>query len=290
MKRALSVFGASLLLASLLLASCGGGAGARDEAADALNTAKPQSTVKLCFIHHSTGSDWIRTGGGKLGTALNANNYFVTECDYGWNADPGDGLGDCTDTVDWPAWFTDAKMPYVYANEAHYDYDNTIDEPAGENTIVVFKSCFPNSEVGVSIEDEKGVYESILGYFGRHQEKMFVLIVPPPEISIESAALTRELSNWLVDREDGWLSSYGFHNVYAFNYYNILTDPDNHHRVNASNREENVVAASPADAERANELYYYAGSDDHPTADGHLKATDEFIPLLNAWYNNYRGR
>ncbi len=74
---------------------------------------------------------------------------------------------------------------------------------------------------------------------------------PPPEISGESAALARERSNRLVDREAGRLSSYGSRNVNAFNHYNVLTDPHNRHRANAANEEENVVAGSPADAERA---------------------------------------
>jgi hypothetical protein len=149
----------------------------------------------------------------------------------------------------------------------------------------MFKSCFPNSEVGNSIEDEKNIYNEILGYFLLHKDKLFILIIPPPEIIIESSSLTRELSNWLVNRETGWLSSYNSRNVYAFNYYSILTDPNNHHHVNNSHMEENIVTAAPADAQNPDELYYYSGSDDHPTKEGHQKATEEFIPLLNGWYN-----
>jgi hypothetical protein len=248
-----------------------------------LNTTHPASTVKICFIHHSTGSDWIATGDGNLGSALNANNYYVTECDYGWDAETNDNLGDHTDTEDWPSWFNNTKMPYVYNNNSHFDYTNTIANPGGENEIIMFKSCYPNSEVGNSINDEKAVYNSLLTYFANHLDKMFVLVIPPPEITIDSAALTRELSNWLVDRKNGWLSAYPHKNVYAFNYYTILTHPDSHHHVNSSGYEENVVVNG------ANELYYYSGSDSHPTAPGHQKATGELLPLLNGWYHLWKG-
>lgn len=244
----------------------------------------PAATVKICFIHHSTGSAWISASNGGLGTTLNANNYHVTECDYGWDAEPGDNLGDRTDTVDWPEWFTDAKMPHVYANASHYDYANTIDDPLGENDIIMFKSCYPNSEVGDSIDDEKQLYLDLLNYFEQHQDKMFVLIVPPPEIEINSAQLTRELANWLVDYENGWLGSYDYYNVHVFDYYNVLTDPNNHHRVEG-NQVVHTVSGTPADAANPNELYYYTGSNNHPTAEGHQKAAAEYVPLLNACYN-----
>jgi hypothetical protein len=158
-----------------------------------VDSSAPAKTVKICFIHHSTGSAWISASNGGLGTALNANNYYVTESDYGWDAEAGDNLGDRTGTVDWPEWFTDTKMPYVYANNAHYDYTNTISDPTGENDIIMFKSCYPNSEVGSSIDDEKQLYLDLLNYFENHQDKMFVLIMPPPR-SRSTAA--RSPANW----------------------------------------------------------------------------------------------
>jgi hypothetical protein len=250
-----------------------------------VDSSAPAETVKICFIHHSTGSAWLRDGYGGLGAALNANNYYVTETNYHWDAEPNDNLGDRTDTVDWPEWFTDTKMPYVYANNAHSAYlTNTISDPAGENDFIMFKSCYPNSEVGDSIDNEKQIYLDLLNYFENNQDKMFVLIVPPPEIVIDSGPLTRELANWLVDYENGWLNSYDYYNVHVFDYYNVLTDPNNHHRVEG-NDVVHTVSGSPMDAASPNELYYYTGTDNHPTAEGHQKATSEYVPLLNAYYH-----
>lgn len=253
------------------------------------DTSAPDDTVKICFIHHSTGSAWIATGNGNLGSQLNDNNYYVVETDYGWDYSTNDDIGSSTDTTDWPNWFNDTVMPSVYANDSHYDYTNeaSITNP-GDVDIVMFKSCYPCSEVGDSISDEQAIYNDLLDYFADHTDKMFILVIPPPEITIDSASLTRELSRWLVDRESGWLSGYADDNVYAFNYYNILTDPNNHHWVDSTGRETNIVSGSPVDSVNPDELYYFTGSNNHPTSDGHQKATEEFLPLLNGWYHLWK--
>ncbi len=247
------------------------------------DTTPPAETVKLLFIHHSCGGNWLADGNGGLGAALNRNNYYVSETNYEWDAEPNDNLGDHTDTSDWPSWFNATKMPFVYMNNAHYAYNgNTVADPGGENSIIMFKSCFPNSEVGDSINDEKAIYNSLLPYFGVHTDKMFVLVVPPPERDIASAPLTRQLANWLADYDNGWLRGYGGGNVFVFDFYNVLTGPDNHHSVVNGNIRHIVAPSS------GNELYY-PSNDDHPSAAGNRKATAEFVPLLNAYYHKWRG-
>lgn len=252
------------------------------------NTTPPAAAVKMISIHHSTGSAWIASDTGNLGTNLNMNNYYVTESDYGWTASAvatgcgGTDIGNRTDTVNWPCWFTNETMPSVYTNTSHYSYPtNTVTDPGGECRVIIFKSCYPNSEVGDSTADEQTIYNGLLAYFAAHQDKLFVLIIPPPEIEIESAVLTRQLSSWLADRNTGWLSAYTYDNVYAFDYYNVLTNPDNHHRISTEGREEHIIGSAQ------NTLYYYSGGDNHPTAAGHQKATSEFLPLLNSWYNKW---
>jgi hypothetical protein len=278
-----------------LLLGGGGATGAHDwTLMSNVKVAAPASTVKLVFVHHSTGSDWIANGTGNLGQELNANNYWVAESDYGWGptvAPYGDAIGNHTDTVDWPNWFgSSTVMSALYASTHHEDYPaNTMSDPGGENAIIMFKSCFPNSEVGDSIDDEKAIYNGLLAYFAAHTDKMFVLIVPPPEIDISSAALTRELANWLV-AADGWLNGYAGGNVYVFDYYNVLTDPKNHHRVEGTviKNVKHIITDSPAHPLHPDELYYPTG-DSHPSAAGHQKATAEFVPILNACFNHWKG-
>jgi hypothetical protein len=241
----------------------------------------------MIFIHHSTGSDWIASGNGNLGANLNASNFYTTESDYSWASAAVPAtcpvpIGDYTDTWDWPCWFNDTTMPSVYTCSHHEDYlINTMDDPGGENEIIMFKSCFPRSDVGDVITDEQAIYNSLLPYFAAHTNKMFVLIIPPPMRSISFPAKTRELANWLADREHGWLAGYTGGNVFAFDYYNVLTHPDNHHYI-LNGYEEHIVANSQ-------NVLYYPTSDDHPNSTGQQKATAEFVPLLKAWWHQWKG-
>jgi|GEM_PF-839110 len=245
-----------------------------EEQAEEMIVTNPNSeTVNLIFIHHSVGENWLNDG---LNDMLNDNNYHVADTYYGWS-----DMGDRTDTVDWPNWFNDDVMPSVYRkldNETAY---NNIEPAPGENTIIMFKSCFPNSEVGRSIDDEKAVYNSLLDYFEKHTDKMFVLITPPPMQRISKADNTRELTNWLVD-ENGYRKNYKHNNLYIFDLYNVFTSPDNHHYI-MDGKEEHIVA------DASNTLYYDSDGDDHPNGIGNKKAANEFIPLLNFWYKQFRG-
>ena len=129
-------------------------------------------SVNLVFIHHSVGENWLNDG---LCRALNDHGYHVADIYYGWRE-----YGDHTDTVDWPMWFTDEVMGLVYQEMGNMTAPNTLRPAPGENTIVMFKSCFPNSDVGSDISDEKAIYDSLLPYLQQHPDKMFVLVTPPP--------------------------------------------------------------------------------------------------------------
>ncbi len=275
----------SVMIMAAIFSSC-----SSDDINDDINidSSAPSATVKLMFIHHSTGRQWLSDNIGKLGHELNRNNYYVTDSDYGWG--PG-GIGNTTDTVHWPDWFNDSVMPEVYSNNILNTYSgsnftNTISDPGGENEIIIFKSCYPNSEVGNSIDDEKTIYNSLLSYFSDHTNKMFVLIIPPPEQVINNPAKTRELANWLVDYDNGWLSIYAHKNVFVYDYYNVLTDPNNHHHV-VDNEIIHIVSDNPVDATNPDELYYPSG-DNHPNSTGQQKATQEFVPVLNAYYHIWK--
>jgi hypothetical protein len=266
-----------LLFLIPIISGCGG-----SSAPGNADTSAPGSTVKLIFIHHSTGQNWLETGYGNLGQTLNANNYYVSDSNYDWDFREGitDPIGDHTDTFDWPSWFNDTIMPGVYARSGNTCYTNTITDPTGENEIIMFKSCFPMSDIGDAMDDEQAIYNSLLPYFQSNPDKMFVLCVPPPQISISYPAITRSLANWLCDSQSGWLSGYTGDNVFVFDLYNVLTSPQNHHWVDNGNI-KHVVASS-------NNVLYYPTGDSHPSETGSRKATAEFVPLLNAWYHQWK--
>ena len=252
----------------------------------------PAETVKLIFIHHSTGENWLTDGYGNLGRTLGENNYFVSDTNYGWGPDV---IGDRTDIPNWTEWFASENTPtYMDAlfNESgqNASYTRTLSDPGGENQIVMFKSCFPNSalegnpndppdpEGWLSVGHAKYVYNEILKYFGTRPDKLFVVITAPPLSDSTYSTNARAFNDWLLN---DWLreNNYALNNVAVFDFYNVLTSPNAHHRFN-NGQIEHLVTDS-------NTLYYPSG-DDHPSEQGSQKATEEFLPLLNIFYHRWK--
>ncbi|MHB8793658.1 MAG: hypothetical protein ACYC6O_10035 [Thermoleophilia bacterium] len=230
--------------------------GAAGSGPSPINPNSPASPVKLVFIHHSTGENWLNDGNGDLGTTLTANNYFVSDTNYGWgpaDADAGGGtIGDHTDIGHWYSWFAGpnaaAYMTALYSESGqNSSYTRMAGDPGGVNEIVMFKSCYPNSALGgspgdpatvgvnplrgqdawsgsMTVANAKGIYNDLLPYFAAHQEKLFVVITAPPlqvgDTNASEAANARAFNNWLVE---DWLDSYGYDNVAVFDFYNVLT-------------------------------------------------------------------
>lgn len=256
------------------------------------NSNPPSSVVKLIFIHHSTGENWLRDDYGRLGQTLGANNYFVSDTNYGWGPN---SIGDRTDIPNWLEWFrSDDTATYMTAlfNESaqNSSYTRTLVDPGGENEIIMFKSCFPNSALeglpndlpdpnpGLTVGHAKYVYNEILQYFALHPEKLFVVITAPPLSDGTYAANARAFNNWLVYH---WLyeNNYTQSNVVVFDFYNVLTHSTHHHRFYNGDIQHYFATQ--------NTLYYPSG-DDHPSEAGSQKATKEFVTLLNVYYNRWK--
>lgn len=256
------------------------------------NPNPPEETVKLIFIHHSTGENWLTDDYGNLGRTLDQNNYFVSDTNYGWGPD---AIGDRTDIPNWTEWFASESTPrYMEAllneNEQHASYTRTRSDPGGQNEIIMFKSCFPNSalegnpndapnpEGELTVGHAKYVYNEILKYFATRPDKLFIVITQPPLSDSTYAANARAFTQWLLN---DWLreNNYSLNNVFVFDFYNILTGPNGHHRYNNGQIEYTLSGR--------NTLYYPSG-DDHPSVQGSQKATDEFVPLLNIFYHRWK--
>jgi hypothetical protein len=287
----------------------------------------PASPVKLIFIHHSTGGNWLADPNadgpyGGLGLALMNNNYFVSATNYGWGPE---SIGDRTDIVNWPEWFTgpdrDAVMTAVYGETGQNFQDfgswtRLAVDPGGQNEIIMFKSCFPNSNLygnpqdpplaepndwEYSVANAKAVYNSLLTYFATRQDKLFIVIAAPPLSKADypidpglspaaRAANARAFNNWLVN---DWLSGYAHHNVAVFDYYNVLTS-------NGGTVNTNDAGQSSGNHHRwwngaiqhvqglNNNFAAYPSGDSHPTTAGHQKATSEFVSLLNIYYHRWK--
>lgn len=290
------------------------------------NTVPPASPVKLVFIHHSTGENWLADANGGLGVTLRDNNYFVSDTNYGWGpAYRTATIGDYTDIGHWWAWFRGPEVTtYTAALYTEYQqnssYSRLATEPGGQNEIVMFKSCFPNSALGgvptdtvPAIDDNplrgedygnpdthtvanaKGIYIDLLSYFATRPDKLFIVIAAPPLSDATYSSNARAFNNWLVN---DWLTGYSQNNVYVFDFYNVLTTNGgsaavndlrstggNHHRFVGGV----VQYKTDGDNDASPNVLEYRSGDDHPSRAGNLKAAAEFVPLLNAAYNRWKG-
>ena len=232
------------------------------------NPAPPSSPVKLVFIHHSTGGNWLADPNedqphGGLGRALMENNYFVSATNYGWGPN---SIGDRTDIPNWPEWFNgpnsgDILSALYTENGQNFgdfgSWPRLSEDPGGENEIILFKSCFPNSDLygnpddpaaselndQFTVSNAKAVYNDLLAYFETRQDKLFLVITAPPmgegeyssdyQSSVERAANARAFNNWLMN---DWLDGYSYNNVFDILRSNIL------HLMNAANRDDHSIS------------------------------------------------
>ncbi|MCX5977423.1 MAG: S-layer homology domain-containing protein, partial [Coprothermobacterota bacterium] len=281
--------------------------------------APPDQPVRLVFIHHSTGENWLADENGGLGAALRDSNYFVSDTNYGWGPE---GIGDRTDIGNWWEWFRGPQSASTLTalfqeagQNCSYARMEENPDPAGENRVILFKSCFPNSALQGSADDPvppiennplrgqdssspyhtlanvKGIYLDLLKCFAQYPDKLFVAITAPPLSDSTYAANARALNQWLMD---DWLKDYSYRNVAVLDFYNLLTsnggnpsvndldwETGNHHRWWKGAVQHQVTGAGDIAA------YPSSIGDDHPSRGGNRKATAELAPLLNVIYNNW---
>jgi hypothetical protein len=275
----------------------------------------PASPVKLIFIHHSTGQNWLADDNGGLGLALCDNNYFVSDTNYGWGPS---SIGSSTDLGNWYDWFRGPNsatyLAALYSESGqHSSYSRLASDPGGVNTIVMFKSCFPNSAIRgnpgdpvpaitsnpmksqsagsdtYTVANAKGIYIDLLNYFKTKQDTLFIVITAPPLIDGTYSKNARVFNQWLVN---DWLKDYPYKNIYVFDFYNVLTTNGGSSTVNdlgatAGNHHRWLDGAVQHQVNLAYNTSAYPTGDDHPSQAGNLKATAEYIPLLNYAYNQW---
>jgi hypothetical protein len=235
-------------------------------------------------------------------------------------------MGSVTDIGHWWLWFRGPKsteiMNDVYAESGqHASYSRLSNDPGGKNLIVMFKSCFPNSQLKGTFNDPippidtnplrgegsgsdyhtianaKGIYIDLFPYFQQHQDTLFVVVTAPPVSDSTYAINARAFNQWLVN---DWLKNYPNNNVAVFDYYNVLTtnsgsaevndlgkESGNHHRWWQNSIQHQVDTRGGSHDTTA---YAQSEGDDHPSKAGNEKATAEFIPLLNLAYHRWQGR
>jgi hypothetical protein len=265
-----------------------------------------EPAIDLLFIHHSCGGQLLadpgpdaqrapcvyatHPNGGALRRSLAAAGYRVHEASY------GSAVGEATDLFDWLPKFR-SQMDRVLA----VDENDRPLPPGRTNRIVVFKSCFPNSDFAeegappgdprgpaLTLWNAKASLSTLLPVLAARPDVLFVYVTAPPRAprpepvpfwralarrlrgrpSAEErlrigSQLARRFNDW-VKAPDGWLASRP-PNVVVFDYFDVLT----------RHGQSNVLEYAGIDA-----------TDSHPAAAGNEAAAREFVPFLDGAVRN----
>ncbi|MBN1782818.1 hypothetical protein JW948_16900 [bacterium] len=222
-----------------------------------------QTTDDVVFIHHSCGANWLSN---YLNSALLAKDYIDERNDiyYGTTMSPDAGRpaslgsvpGDNTNMNHWIRWFND----YLDGIKAYGCAD-------GENKIIMFKSCYPISNIysdgtepadpfsssqtlvnykavyrhpsgpGNTYSDGGYTYKPLEDIFPENPNTLFIAVTAPPRNYAPSDATNdaeahraRLFNNWLKTE---WLDAYnaanpGLDNVAVFDWFDVLAYADDH--------------------------------------------------------------
>ena len=192
-----------------------------------------QSLTKMVFLHHSVGRNILYAGG--LQSRLLEQGIFVSGATY------GDEIGQHTDIPDWLPKFQ-KEMEKILTFKSHpdqYHSDGT------RNEIVMFKSCFPNSNIvdESAAEVDSGAFPKTLAIFQAtftslkremmsRGDTLFVYLTAPPLVlektTPENAARARLFNDWLINE---YLVDYRSEserdNFAIFDLFGFLAGPDN---------------------------------------------------------------
>jgi hypothetical protein len=206
---------------------------------------QPPNTLRFYFIHLSCGENLLANDNGGLRKAL---SKAVTP--EGRRFKVFDSSTGNTDQREWVARFNDWD-----------DWKNY--------NIVAFKSCFPASDIDSNkmLKEYKKVYRKPLAKIFRDNPGiLFVIVTAPPLVPNNTdqanADRARAFNNWL---KGAFLKKYNrsnpeHDNVMVFDFFDVLAD------------DHNMLKAE----------YRLDQWDSHPNKQGNKKATEVFVPLLEA--------
>lgn len=185
---------------------------------------------RMVFLHHSVGRGILYEGG--LRDSLLEMGILVKGATY------GDDIGQQTDMQHWAGKFQ-KDMQRILSFKAH---PNRYYSGSETNDIVMFKSCFPNSDISGegqppgdpaaaerTVANYRAVFERLKDEMARYPDKLFIYVTAPPlaqeSTTPENARNAVAFNRWLVEK---FLPEYqretGGTNLVIFDLFSVLAD------------------------------------------------------------------
>jgi len=229
--------------------------------------------TRMIFIHHSVGDALLTYGG--LADSLRGMGILVKGATY------GDEIGNRTDMCDWLPKFQN-DMNRILTFKAHPDIYY---QDGKTNDIVMFKSCFPNSDIDAegtapgdpvaraqTTANYKALFESLKEQLKKYPDKLFIYMTAPPLVpeatKPENAKRAREFNNWLVqDFAPRYYRETGLNNFAVFDLFDALAGTDNYLK---------------------KEYRLGDGDNSHPNAIGDKAAAKIFMDFFHPLWSNWQ--
>ena len=197
------------------------------------DVSEKELTYRLVFLHHSVGKGILEEG--KLKDSLIKMGIAVKSLTY------GDSIGNLTDVHNWLPKFRkqmDAILKFKNHPNVYYTDER-------RNDIIMFKSCFPNSDIGSdgskpgnplsrnrTLENYKEVFIGLGKEISKYPSKLFIYLTFPPlvpmETTPENAARARSFNDWLINSYlPDYYKNYGVENFVIYDLFGVLSDEDN---------------------------------------------------------------
>jgi hypothetical protein len=209
----------------------------------------------MVWLHHSTGDSLLRGG---LLDALKADGMQFYDINYGEAVVDGYVVGDHTDIPDWPKTFNTPKLFDVVKKWE-------LSGSRANHDIVMFKSCFPNSNItsDAKLEQDKQHFISLIQTVRANPDILFIGMSTPPLVKRETtpaaAKRARQLANWLTTEYVRDVK-----NIKIFDLFDAL-----------------AIADGKPDGNTLVPQFSTGPEDSHPSPAGARAVTRLFIPWVN---------
>ena len=186
--------------------------------------------TRMVFLHHSVGRRLLNEG--DLRKDLLEMGILVKSATY------GDEVGENTDMCHWAGKF-DSNMTEILDFSAS---GNKYHTDGITNDIVVFKPCYPNSDIEAdgsepgdpysttrTIANYKATFDHIRPLMAAHPDKLFIYMTAPPRVpdatTAEMAARARKFNAWLINEfQPAYQRETGQNNFYVFDLFGTLAN------------------------------------------------------------------